>query len=306
MTGLTDKPIFFLHLNRAPDANLVVKGEARGPRVPVSVKWGSKLMKNVNDSRVNVKVMTFLEFNIFSKVALDTFNPGTEQHRFASDGFHNYTWVKMPMVAYLSHAGEVAELTKGWPALEEIVMNFQDSIVWYGLGKVVAVDMFIGNYDRFSSEGNWINKGNVMFVRDPAGPLNVIGLDTYDPHSIWSDLRKPGHYDELRILTEPQRRNEFARACVRSVGQKLMDAFEKARIFSFMLPGQHRRFNFADLPNYFEPSMASFAAGIDAGADDLKRYLQARVARVPAPMAIGRHRKAIPQGILDRMAYLGW
>lgn len=326
MTGLTDRPVFFLHLHGAPAPNLVVKGEAPGAGVGVSVKWGSKLMKNVTDNRVNMKTMTIDETKIFRLIALATFNnpndPDMRQPRyFVTSAFAQLTWVKMPIVENLSDAGEVDAIAPRIGRLKQIVVKFRNNAVWDALGKVVAVDIFNGNCDRFQvitdparpPLGSWTNKGNVMFVADPDEPLKAIGLDPFDPVSRRSDLRARGHYDDLKILTDPERRNAFARLCVRAVGRELMNAFGKAGMATFVIParpGQARgsRINTDDLPDLFADHMPSFAAGIAAGADDLKNYLQARVEkyRAPSPTAIGSHRKAIPQGILDRMAFLGW
>ena len=327
MTGLTKRPVYFLSLNGSPTPNLVVKGDAAG--ADVSIKWGSKLMKNVNDDQVNTKIMTPAEINIFKQFALNAFAADTPQRNNVA-GTGAYTWVKMPYVAGLSDAGFLTEdETPKTREIKETVAKFLDTAVWNQLGKIVAVDIFNGNNDRFqvlngdmSPLGSWNNKGNIMFVT--GGANKVIGLDTYDPASDRSNLTTAGHFDELRILIDPGQRNAFATACVKDVGNELKKSFRYAdrKVATFAvppaMPGQLPRTIEVDkLQDLYLSYAPNFSAGLATGAADLKLYLQNKVRQyaprwqrampggrplppVPGPV------KTIPKGILDRMAFLGW
>ena len=62
--GKEKQVVYFVHLNGSPEPSLVVKGELpeMGPKgsnnIETSIKWSSKLMKNVNNEAVNTKKMS--------------------------------------------------------------------------------------------------------------------------------------------------------------------------------------------------------------------------------------------------------
>jgi len=326
MAGLDTRPVYFVCLNGAAQPTLVVKGDTGG--ADVSIKWGSKLMKNVNNELVNTKIMTPVEINEFRQFGLATFAPNTRQRNNLGGA---YTWVKMPMVQDLSTAGFVSDVAQ--PQAKEMrgmIAKLLKLAAWVDLGKVLAVDIFIGNNDRFQvldapgmQLGAWNNKGNLMFV----GNTRVIGLDTFDPASDRSNLTAHGHFDALLILTDPGRRNAFAMACVMDVGNELRRACQRSGLTQFSIPADPPatplpyKIIVANLPQLFVPYATSLAAGIAQGANDLKVYLQNKV-RQYAPPPVRRvfigvrpgllppppppPPKVLPQGILDRMTFLGW
>ena len=334
MTGLSNRPVYFLRLNGSQTPNLVVKGEP--PTVPfattdelqTSVKWGSKLMKNVNNSSVNTKIMTPNEVLVFKRFAVTAFPHDSKQYQTVAPGGPNYNWVKMPYVAGLSDAELYENRNPNFAAIKQNIAKFSDEQVWTDLGKIVAVDIFNGNCDRFDTKtGDWVNEGNVMFTT--GGPTKVIGLDTFDPYSEQSNLTKAGGFEELRKLVDPGQRRIFATAAVKSVGSKFKRALGTGvASITLMSNGpngpQRLSIDVNTLPNLFLPYAPNFEAGLATGANDLKVYLQNKVRQyrgqwqraTPKNMAprIGGARaaahapakKTIPQGVLDRMAYLGW
>ena len=334
MNGLDTRPVYFLRLNGSTTPNLVVKCDreavdpALQPDVDTSIKWGSKLMKNVNATSVNTKIMTPNEIVVFKQFAAAAFPQGSRQREYLAS---QYTWVKMPFVAGLSDADFESDDNNAIAIIKRNIAKFSDDQVWYDLGKILAVDTFNGNYDRFDiNNGDWVNTGNVMFVAN--GPTKVVGLDTYDPNSDErrSNLVKVGGFDSLRKLVDPGQRRTFAVACVKSVGAKLKRGLgNTANTITLKSNGpngpQMVRIAVSTLPDLFLPYSASLEAGFAAGADELKRYLQGKVrqyggqwnratpTKLPprfgqarAQAAAQAARKTIPQGILDRMAYLGW
>jgi hypothetical protein len=355
--GLEAHPVYMLKLNGAPTPNLVVKGENAGSSsmsqndLAISIAWGSKLMKNVQSSLVNTKIMVPGEVQIFKAAVQATYANDTRQYGYAFEP--TYKWVKMPYVADLndadvnserkfksgdtSYAMDVFSLTK----FKQTVSSLIDDAIWLELGKVVAVDIFNGNNDRFNlTTGAWSNLGNVMFV---SGASNrVVGLDTFDPLSAGStaNLNKRGVFPELQILIDAQKRKTFSEACARSVGTVLKVKLEdfatsiKLRVDGPNGPGV-MELPAKMLPGFFLPFAPTFEQGLARGAADLKAYLQTKVRDytaaplsprgivaghrnppirpgVPAPGAVPTRpttpspTKTIPQGILDRMKYLGW
>jgi hypothetical protein len=400
MAGLTDRPVFFLKLNNSLTPNLVVKGEATGNTAQstddeksISVKWGSKLMKNVNNALVNTKIMTLPEITVFLQAAQQNFAAGTKQAQFASAGPTGFKWVKMPYVAGLSDADAWSKKDGKYvvlaPDAKKVIERFAEDRVWSELGKILAVDIFNGNSDRFDVEhGHWVNNGNVMFL--DGGTTKVIGLDTFQPGGDHSNLARAGHFDALKNMTDPMRRKAFSEAVATSVGEELEKLMKKASMGSVTIvipgaaagmPDQIRRIGLDEVSTVFLPFAPLLDAGIAAGANDLKNYLQKKVrqyrtaggiappghgaaaaAALPPPAmpalppppvvprgpimganrrapvvlpppppprtpVIGQNRvaptppprpampappappvlaKTIPQGILDRMAFLGW
>ncbi len=346
MTCLEERPVFFLKLNGSVVNNLVVKGEGTGEvaldeHAETSIKWGAKLMKNVNNTEVNTKIMTAAEVLAFKTAGLLMIPPNMARPRLnlAIPG-PPYTWTKMPYVDGVSTAefwrgGDIGAY-EATPAKKHI-SKMSDDAFWTDLGKVVAVDIFNGNCDRFDvTTGNWQNKGNVMFMA--AGPTKVIGLDTFDPNAAGlSDLKSPLDFTNMQtritfqhllFLTDAGERLKFSRACVKSVGGWLKKAFAGMAYIIVPIQGPQGpgllRIEVAQMATLFEDYATVFAAGIEAGATQLKTNLQGKVRQYrpvvpwqrgqragalpgyqpPPPVPVPG--KTIPQGILDRMAYLKW
>jgi hypothetical protein len=67
--------------------------------------------------------------------------------------------------------------------------------MWYDLGRIVAVDLFIGNNDRFALLGNdtgrtrgtMSNPGNILFLHHMETAI-VLGLDTWDQNNKLANL----------------------------------------------------------------------------------------------------------------------
>jgi hypothetical protein len=363
ITGLSKRPVYFLKLNGSPAPNLVVKGDAATGFHPgmtdadaeVSIKWGSKLMKNVNNSLVNTKIMTPAEIAVFKQFALGHFANGTPQYLNVAPGIGApaYCWIKIPFVAGMSDAEYYTDdYDLNLKAVKQNIQKFSDAAVWTDLGKVVAVDIFNGNSDRFDvSTGNWVNNGNVMFLGAGHGHTTaVIGLDTFDPNSTdQGNLNTQGGYDAMKVLIDAGRRNAFAKKVVKSVGMQMKRALEKAGHISHIKIASQGvdgaafiTIQLATMDDLFAEYASDFEQGIATGAGQLKIYLQNKVRqytpprpagpppvmgghRLPvaprAPLRMGVHRgapmpalppvpvvpgKTIPQGIRDRMAYLGW
>lgn len=309
VTGLTDRPVYFLRVNGSPTPNLVVKGDAASGAheemtdqdAEVSIKWGSKLMKNVNNELVNTKLMTPAEVAVFKAAAVLAFPNGSKPYLNVAPGGPAYTWVKMPMVPGLSDA-EFFKKNPNGPGgryvakdIKSNIVKFSDDAVWTDLGKVVAVDIFNGNSDRFDiNDGAWVNKGNIMFLE--GGLTRVIGLDTFDPHGGQkANLHTGASFPELRTLIDEGRRNEFALACATSVGAEMKRALLNSRTGDGNAyitvradgPGEEaiRRIDLATMDQLFVPYAPAFAQGIAAGADQLRTYLQSKVRQYAPPPA---------------------
>jgi hypothetical protein len=205
--------------------------------------------------------------------------------------------------------------------IKRIVPKLLDDAVWHDLGTILAVDIFNGNSDRFDvSTGNWVNKGNVMFL--DGGATSMIGLDTFDPNSMnQGNLASGGGFAALRALTDANLRDTFALNCTRSVGRSLSRAATGEGMGRFVakVPGLNDAmisFDASSIATLYEPYAPILSQGILDGATALRAYLQGKVqqyapswrrARPGQRLVMGGNRgKSLPQGIKDRMAFLGW
>jgi hypothetical protein len=346
LSGKQDRPVFFVKLNGSATPNLVIKGDAVKPHSEVSIKWGSKLMKNVQNSLVNTKIMTAPEVAVFKQAAAAAFQVGTPQQGMSTGV---YCWVKMPFVPGLTDADFYNDdYSINLKKVKELIQKFSDAAVWTELGRVVAVDIFNGNSDRFvvntdgsSKAGDWQNLGNIMFLGAGHGHTTpVIGLDIFDPNSQVSNLQSGGGFEGLKVLIDPNKRDDFALACVRSVGRMI-----KGKLLS---SGHHHsvriaaqgadgpvviNIRFDTMEHLFDGYAVDFAWGLALGAKQLKDYLHRKAQqyvpgrpiggaparpsmplpgmaparpRTPIPGFQGAAAKTMPQGVLDRMTYLGW
>jgi hypothetical protein len=345
ISGKTDRPVFFVKLRGSATPTIVIKGDAVTPHSEASIQWGSKMMKNVQNTLVNVKLMKPHEIDEFKEAVRATFKEDTHQYAFAIDA--QYCWVKMPFVPGLSDGDfldeKTAKLDKN--SLARVISKFLDDAVWKELGIVVAVDVFNGNNDRFivsgPGAGGWQNLGNVMFL-DPNSnhTTPVIGLDMFDPNSTEADLLTVGGFQGLKVLVDPGKRDEFALACAMGVGKKIKAKMQMAGLTKLTVKIPQRNgysllvLNTQDnVEGLFKQYAPVFAQGLADGALRLRLYLQQKVQQYmpgrprgggpprpqtpapnlppprpqnPAPVPQGQPSKTIPKGVLDRMDYLGW
>lgn len=315
MTGLKDRPVYFLRLNNSPTPNLVVKGEksfaameqdAPGivKQANISIKWGSKLMKNVQHRMVNTKLMVAQEISIFQGTVRSAFMPGSPQFDNAINA--TYNWVKIPFVPGLSDAA-FREEGLGGKADKKVtplvIGKLADERIWHDLGIVLAVDIFVGNNDRFDIvSGFWVNHGNVMFLDDPNSA--VIGLDTFDPNSAYGvgNLVTGGTHKALDTLKDPVKRLDFATKCARSVGENLATVFTDNNItrIPICVKNDHGDDSYCfvtkeEVESLYLDYAPAMAQGIEIGATRLKQYLDNKITRLKGPARPSTPAPQLPQ-----------
>ncbi len=350
MMKVKDRPVFFLKTNNSPTWNIVVKGDARKEhareQTRTSIVWSSKLMKGINNRLVNTKLMTHGEIANFASSAKSFFtDTKSEAYRQSVEAIqvgNVFEWVKMPFVQGLSDADFFDDKNKKFEVAEQVIQKFTNEDVWRELGVVVAADIFNGNNDRFNiSTGAWQNRGNIMFLT--GGSTSVIGLDTYDPNSLISDLESTVIYKELDILRHSGLQLEFALKCTTGVGAHFKqmlytvgDKSQKGRTLAIPNGEAYLIAEENNLKEFFTGFAPVFAEGLQRGAIKLKTYLQRKYSQYYAParpkfgpvapprpttaagvraqppmrgampQMIWQERKAMPSGVVARMKYLGW
>jgi hypothetical protein len=181
------------------------------------------------------------------------------------------------------------------------------------LGRIIAVDLFLGNNDRFTpkkSEPVMKNPSNVMFRKGKNGAYSIMGLDPIDTYSSWSKLDQ----DVLQIKTpDPADKEDkwygkklkdrdfliaYAYRILKELVTKLkkfIDGTEASKhMFILWEKGREGR-GFSSETCHVK----MIVEGMEAARADIKLICQARVAghagRAPAPA-----------GLASRMKKLGW
>ncbi len=337
MSGVEGRPVYFLTLIGQAGPSITVKGELKLTNnnstsdAEISLKWGGKMMKNVNDDQVNIKIMDLAEVAAFKTNAQRFLQGQTTKLQAVSQ---NLVWTKMPFVNNLTDADvwkkdaqnnytvDAAEVTK-------LLKKFADANVWLGFGKVLAIDAFNGNHDRFALNGSIVNEGNLFFQQTAQG-VKVVGLDTFEAKGMSSNLTQGGVLSDLDVLNQPLKMKAVAEEMTRSVAGAIGRAMRKAnRNLITVKLGQDIVAIKPDHDEYLLGYAPDVERGIQTGADDLKRYLLGKLAQynqqvrpsgllgnqrpatpVRTPFALGGQRvvlaKTVPEGIVDRMRYLRW
>jgi hypothetical protein len=328
------RPVYAVNFAGAglPPNEIVVKGEkTRDPNACASIKWGSKLMKNAASPDVNVKILTQPEI-IELRRAHRQYLAGDQEFQVYIDFGEQVVWVRMPYVDGLSDSDIHGRGRAGADALYAKMTN---ASFWDQLGRVLAVDLFIGNFDRFDGTGTLINDGNIFFKDLGGGAFQVVGTDFFAAQFASGEanlnaMEDPidGSFDYLRILIDPARRRAYA---AKAVDQLRLALLKENPAGIYDLYGFTGRLD----------------AAIDQGAQAIHAYLDGKALQYPrhghgAPrMVLGGPRGAaaaaaaaappvaaprwlpepgagarnnnravpsdvIPEGIRQRMRFLGW
>lgn len=116
-------------------------------------------------------------------------------------------------------------------ALESGNMDFM-----FQIGEIYAVDLFIGNHDRFNAKGFLEGPQNLFFSLK-GGVLQATGIDTYDVFGMWSDLNKTIEDLELANRGSKWPGRVLAHGNVKDRDAKARMAVEEVLIFAYNLPG---------------------------------------------------------------------
>lgn len=275
-----------------------------------SIAWGSKIMKNVTGRKeeLRTKPLTVNEFQEVTRAVKQGLSSDPKARAWIAD--NDRVWVKMPFISGLHDAnigniGDRTGLTKEDKAdkIEKNVMRVMPLLLnaemWHELGEITAVDLFIGNNDRFvirqkdlekprlGSRGDVKNPGNIFLLTGRIERAIALGLDTFDFNSATANLKakwenNADEVSKLQILIDKQARLDFAAGCARGVGEDLFGQLHKLTELSTFTCKVGKiqfdtTFKIDELPALFEGFKDVFALGIEMGANKLKTYLQSKV-----------------------------
>jgi hypothetical protein len=176
---LTSKPVFLVSMTSGNGSDLVLKAESIFGKTKVeveySVRWGSKMMKQVSPA-VHVHDLTWDEVQALKALGNDKFaDPKSGAYLKYLLGLKECTLFKMDLVQQLTDVQTMIDSENGLLALRAL----RSAAVLKGLGRIVAVDLFLGNFDRFRADGAIKNAGNI-FLREIDQGYESIGLDFFN------------------------------------------------------------------------------------------------------------------------------
>lgn len=335
MSHVPGHPVFMLTLGGATAPSLVVKGEQvagdeSDADITLSAKWAGRLMKHVNNPDAAVKALSPQEMQEFRPYAIAKFGANSEACRNFND---RRVWVKMKYVPNLSDAEftkRVPKLGKPLQTIETIERSKLKSLVklflkdetWEQLGRVVAVDLFNTNLDRFrwtsANQVSVANEGNILFASDGEGDAKrtfVLGLDAFhagEAHQTGANLNKPlAEFPSARvgldILRTDQNRQIFARSCTEAVAEQIRRRMrsskenERAELPAFKIKLENAdelvTISIENILALYGAFEESFATGLADGMSEMRDYLlrkkrEYELAAQNAARALG----PIPQG----------
>ncbi|MES2185664.1 MAG: hypothetical protein V4505_14015 [Pseudomonadota bacterium] len=152
------------------------------------------------------------------------------------------------------------------------------------LGKVIAVDLFSDNKDRFDKDGRVVNAGNIMFRKNLDKTYTPVGVDFFDAQNsnaqMYAPLARPEDWGGT-ILVDHGKIDVFASKAIMSLNAAL-----GAAIAPHVMPAEA-------LMGGVE--VKNLARGLASGAEELRRMLLNR-----------QKTRGVPSGVSSRMALLGW
>jgi hypothetical protein len=281
------RPVFLL--NFKDGSKLVVKAEIRsmiGKSTPQSVQWGGHMMKQVSNP-IEAAALTETEMRILRNLGVWKYcngQIGERTREYLIDLMKSglFSFFKMPFLANLRALDTMLAKNRGAKVLAKLR---NDRSVLVGLGQIVAVDLFIGNGDRFGSTGRVVNEGNVIFQKNADKTYTPVGLDFFQAQGQAANLYKapPDDWAGVILGTQVQssRLTQFATNAIDSLNE----------VFANALAGT---ITAQDLMSSI--CIGRFTAGLREGAATLQAFLRQK-------MDAGER---LPSGVVTRMALLGW
>lgn len=271
-----------------------------GPAAPGIANFDAKVMSKVS-SNTKIEPLTNQEVAALLLCML-VVEPASERMSFKTNvAAPSNFWYKMPLLDVQTYGGAFSK-EEG----EDLRKIFKTEESLNKLGKIAAVDIFIGNSDRFDKVGNVSDLGNIFFARKKGllrSSFTPIGLDFWDgfkedmnltlgssrwellaqnPHVTAKDVvnMKSDFLNWISTLTDPAKMQAFAQNTVESVNADL----ERAGVDSIN----------TDKPKY----KIAMAKGMGEGAEAIKKHVKA--------MVMKKGMGGVPPGALYRMQHLKW
>ncbi len=194
----------------------------------------------------------------------------------------------VPLNAYykMPFADQLSDITKGTPALT--LLRLKKPPALFSFGKIVAVDLFIGNNDRFNAMGELVNAENLLFQQID-GNITPVGLDFFQAQGEAANLLvgPPDH----QVISAKKRVFKYLWGGENLLNENNLRFFAEKAINS--LNDYFSQQNMRQVRTLLGPDdVAEFVNGMREGIRDLKQFLATR--------------GGLPEGVRIRMDKLNW
>lgn len=301
-------------LTLSDDTQVVIKAESQNFTITdrqeerKKMDFGFKLSAKLGSSG-ETRVMDQMEVKRLDKLK-SMFSDPSYDWDIALDPRYNAqtSWLLMEAVPGLSNLDDLIGKGKEFEALK-MVWALHDKENLIAFGKILAMDCFLGNSDRFvvddsSADDPIKNYGNVFFQKKADKSLRVVGIDPMDPNSGWAKLdqdiltcttaaqNRAGSFSEESkqwpglILLSDRRMRDLGKRCLRAVMNEVITKakFDAKAAKTWQARGKH--FDLVE-------------KGMKKGRDEIKMMSKLRV-------NVSAGRAKAPSGLQSRMRALGW
>jgi hypothetical protein len=294
------RPVWLVTFNNGE--KLVVKAEIKtdtnhaNQNIPVI----GMMMNRVSPS-LQVEMLDDREFTALDnlKHQADRFRPieaATESQEYlklylSAEGRGLNAYYKMPFFQDLGNIKK--SLENGGVRL--MLLQLKQPPALFTLGKIAAVDQFIGNYDRFNQMGDVVNAENFLFQKIGT-TVTPIGLDFYQAQGEAANLMTPPPDHTSHV---PDKGPRQGKTVVKYVwgGENLLNENNIRFFAANAMKNLNEHFQECQVHRMplrllDEPDILEFGNGMIAGTLELKRFLGVKM--------------GLPDGVTARMYKLHW
>lgn len=282
-----ERPVFLLTFTN--NEKLVVKAEIKTGNAHAnhSIPLGASMMNTVSP-QVEIEMLDDKEFRELGQLprSPEIFRPlnNAEPARAYLELYTSPEAVPINAYYKMKFVEKLQDISKGTPAL--MLLRLKKPPALFTFGKIVAVDLFIGNSDRFNAMGELVNEDNLLFQQID-GNITPVGLDFFQAQG-----------EAANLLEGPPENRPMGRGKFIYVwgGENLLNEnnmqFFAARAIQ-SLNDYFAKQNMRQIRTVFEQDdVLEFANGMREGINELKRYLLTR--------------GGLPEGVKIRMDKLNW
>ena len=307
-------PVWLLTQNDVNATQWVLKAELSKGRNDEALNFSLDLMKQAGGKGPAGRTLDKFELAVLFNLSA---NPNLDQAECADIKKHENnnleTFVIMEYVPNLLDLRQVFKNADAQGALK-LLIALEKPENLHRLGRIVAVDLFLGNNDRFTPKASeqqvMKNPSNVMFKKGKDGGYSIRGLDPVDPYTSWSKLDQdllhiqpndPYDKDDKWWGKKLEDRNFLIAYAYRILTElvtelkTLIDGAESAK-HMFILGKQGKEGHGISSERCH---VKMIVEGMEAARAEIKAICQARMAGLAG-------RAPAPAGLASRLNKLGW
>jgi hypothetical protein len=282
-----ERPVFCLTFTNGE--KLVVKAEIRtgNGHADQSIPLAGAMMRQVSPS-VKVEMLNDQEFRELGLLPNypERFRP-LQNSAASREYLELYTSAEAkPMNSFykMPFVDQLTDITKTSPSL--MLLRLKKPPTLFSFGKIVAVDLFIGNNDRFNAMGELVNEGNLLFQQID-GNITPMGLDFFQAQGQAANLLVAPP-DNLKVGGG---KFKYTWGGENLLNENNIQFFADKAIKS--LNSYFSQQNMRQIRTLFDQDdVLEFADGMREGINGLKQFLATR--------------GGLPEGVRIRMDRLNW